>query len=124
MGLRLLVIGSAICLNTACAIAGAIDCAALEKQAEQADALVAASDAGRVTTGPGNVFLYSAPDEACRIPKSFIPPGVPLNASSVYGQFTSVLYINFETDDQVTGWVLSARLKETGVGVGPSQKSK
>jgi hypothetical protein len=74
-----------------------------------------------VVTGTGRLQFYSAPNEACAMPGVFV---IPKDRLIAYAQsndgWTSVMYTNPRTGNVVTGWVRSARLRETGT-VGPRQ---
>lgn len=74
-----------------------------------------------VVTGMGRLQFYSAPNLHCPINGVFVIPNDQLVA---YAQsddgWSSVMYINPRTGNDVSGWVRSARLKVTGT-MGPSQ---
>jgi len=74
-----------------------------------------------VVVGTGRLQFYSAPDIACPMPGVFV---IPKDQLIAYAQssdgWTSVMYSNPRTGNTVSGWVKSARLKETGT-VGPRQ---
>jgi hypothetical protein len=72
-----------------------------------------------VVIGAGRLQFYSAPSDACAMPGVFVIPKDQLIAYAQSGDgWTSVMYTNPKTGDFVTGWVRSARLKQTGT-VGP-----
>ncbi|QPF84596.1 hypothetical protein IC762_34220 [Bradyrhizobium genosp. L] len=74
-----------------------------------------------VVTGTGRLQFYSAPNLHCPINGVFVIPNDQLVA---YAQtddgWSSVMYVNPKTGDDVQGWVRSARLKITGT-MGPKQ---
>ncbi|MCP3473973.1 hypothetical protein NLM33_27025 [Bradyrhizobium sp. CCGUVB1N3] len=74
-----------------------------------------------VVTGTGRLQFYSAPNPACAISGIFV---IPKDELIAYAQtddgWSSVMYTNPRTGNAVSGWVRSARLKETGT-VGPKQ---
>ncbi len=98
----------------------AVDCKLLDEKGRRAGGLVQSHESGRVTIGKGRVAFYSAPDLRCVKADVFVLPNESLNAYSVVGKFTSVLYINPKNGDEADGWVLSSRLKATGWGIGPN----
>jgi hypothetical protein len=68
-----------------------------------------------VVTGAGRLQFYSAPRVDCAMKGVFVIPKDVLiaYAESIDG-WTSVMYTNPRTNDVVTGWVKSSRLKDTG----------
>lgn len=72
-----------------------------------------------VVTGTGRLQFYSAPNLHCPIHGVFV---IPNDALIAYAQtndgWSSVMYLNPGTGNDVSGWVRSARLKVTGT-VGP-----
>ena len=74
-----------------------------------------------VVTGTRRVKFYSAPNLHCPINGVFV---VPKDELVTYAQtrdgWSSVMYANPATGNNVSGWVRSARLKQTGT-VGPKQ---
>ncbi|MHC2467151.1 hypothetical protein [Bradyrhizobium embrapense] len=68
-----------------------------------------------VVTGKGRLQFYSAPNLRCPISGVFVIPNDELVA---YAQtddgWSSVMYLNPGTGNDVSGWVRSARLKVTG----------
>jgi hypothetical protein len=68
-----------------------------------------------VVTGAGRLQFYSAPNARCSMNGVFV---IPKDSLVVYAQtndgWSSVMYINPRTGDDVSGWVRSARLKTTG----------
>ena len=73
-----------------------------------------------VVTGAGRLQFYSAPNLACAMNGIFVIPKDELIAyAQTVDGWASVTYTP-RTGDAVSGWVRSARLKETGT-VGPKQ---
>ncbi|KWV47838.1 hypothetical protein AS156_19415 [Bradyrhizobium macuxiense] len=74
-----------------------------------------------VVTGTRRVQFYSAPNLHCPINGVFV---VPKDELVTYAQtrdgWSSVMYANPTTGNNVSGWVRSARLKQAGT-VGPKQ---
>lgn len=74
-----------------------------------------------IVTGTGRLQFYSAPDLRCRMEGVFV---IPRDALVAYGEtdggWSSVMYINPRTGNDVSGWVRSERLKATGT-MGPKQ---
>jgi hypothetical protein len=74
-----------------------------------------------VVIGVGRLQFYSAPSFRCRMNGVFV---VPRDELIAYGEtndgWSSVMYVNPRTGNNVSGWVRSERLKQTGT-VGPKQ---
>jgi hypothetical protein len=74
-----------------------------------------------VVTGTGRLQFYSAPNQNCPMNGIFV---IPRDELVAYAQtddgWSSVMYINPRTGNDVSGWVRSERLKATGT-VGPRQ---
>ena len=74
-----------------------------------------------VVIGTGRLQFYSAPNPRCLMTGVFV---IPKDEVITYAQssdgWSSVMYSNPKTGNIVSGWVKSARLKETGT-VGPKQ---
>jgi hypothetical protein len=72
-----------------------------------------------VVAGAGRLQFYSAPNPRCRMEGVFV---IPKDSLIAYAQtddgWTSVMYFNPRTGEDVAGWVRSARLKVTGT-IGP-----
>jgi hypothetical protein len=74
-----------------------------------------------VVTGAGRLQFYSAPKPGCAIDGVFVIPKDTLIAyAKTSDGWSSVMYTNPRTGNIVSGWVRSARLKQTGT-VGPRQ---
>jgi hypothetical protein len=111
---------AAVFLWSLSSLAMALDCDAIDKEAQASPrrALIPESQAVMVTVGNGRVQFYGAPDERCIRKAIFVLPSERLNAYADYGDFTYVLYQNPRNANEVTGWVRSSRLKWTGYGNG------
>lgn len=74
-----------------------------------------------IVIGAGRLQFYSAPDPRCAMSGIFV---IPRDQLVIYAQtddgWSSVMYVNPRTGKDVSGWVRSGRLKETGT-VGPRQ---
>jgi hypothetical protein len=74
-----------------------------------------------VVTGQGRLQFYSAPNLRCAMNGIFV---IPKDELVAYAQtddgWSSVMYVNPRTGNDVSGWVRSDRLKATGT-VGPKQ---
>ena len=74
-----------------------------------------------VVTGAGRLQFYSAPSEHCSMSGVFV---IPKDELVAYAQtddgWSQVMYMNPRTGDTVSGWVRSARLKQTET-MGPKQ---
>ena len=70
---------------------------------------------GEVVIGAGRLQFYSAPNSGCAMPGVFV---IPKDELIAYAQsndgWSSVMYSNPKNGDNVSGWVKSSRLKETG----------
>jgi hypothetical protein len=68
-----------------------------------------------VVTGAGRLQFYSAPNANCAMAGAFV---VPKDELITYAQsndgWSSVMYSNPRSGNNVSGWVRSSRLKETG----------
>ena len=73
----------------------------------------------QVVTGSGRLQFHSAPDSACPMKGIFI---IPKDEVIAYAQtrdgWSSVMYLNSKTGNDVSGWVRSARLRTIGT-MGP-----
>lgn len=75
-----------------------------------------------VVTGTGRLQFYSAPNEHSPMSGVFIVPKGELVAyAETDDGWSQVIYISPRTGNLVSGWVRSARLKQTGT-VGPKQQ--
>ncbi len=76
---------------------------------------------GNVVTGTGRLQFYSAPDFRCAMNGVFVIPRDELvSYAETSDGWTSVMYVNPRTGKDVSGWVRSERLKQTGT-MGPKQ---
>ncbi|MGX1742086.1 hypothetical protein ACWIEX_11060 [Bosea sp. NPDC055353] len=75
----------------------------------------------QVVIGSGRLQFHSAPDRACPMTGIFI---IPKDEVIAYAQtrdgWSSVMYLNSRTGNDVSGWVRSARLKTIGT-MGPKR---
>ncbi len=72
-----------------------------------------------VVTGTGRLQFYSAPNLHCPLSGVFVIPNDELVAyAQTNDGWSSVVYVNPRSGNDVSGWVRSARLKATGT-VGP-----
>jgi hypothetical protein len=68
-----------------------------------------------VVTGAGRLQFYSAPNERCTMSGVFVIPKDELVAyAETDDGWLQVMYMNPPTGNIVSGWVRSARLKQTG----------
>ncbi|QRN53793.1 hypothetical protein [Dyella caseinilytica] len=98
----------------------AMDCTALDNQANEKGIRIPESNAVMVTIGTGRVQFYSGPSENCTMKGVFILPREQLTAYETYGDFTAVMYMNPKTGEDTEGWVKSSRVTFTGYGIGPN----
>ena len=74
-----------------------------------------------VVIGTGRLQFYSAPNLRCPIDGIFVIPRDKLVAyAEASDGWSSVMYMNPKTGNIVSGWVRSARLKQTGT-MGPKR---
>lgn len=74
-----------------------------------------------VVTGSGRLQFYSAPNLHCPMEGVFVIPNDKLVAyAETNDGWSSVMYVNPKTGNDVSGWVRSNRLKVTGT-MGPKQ---
>ena len=74
-----------------------------------------------VVVGAGRLQFYLAPNVRCPMEGVFVIPRDRLIAyAETDDGWSSVMYLNPRTGNDVSGWVRSARLKATGT-VGPRQ---
>lgn len=97
-------------------------CDSLERQAERSEALITGDKSGFKVIGHGRLQFYSAPDERCKTPGTFILPGEKVDAHSEFDGYLSVDYFNIKTGSGASGWVKSSRLVPTGLGIAPHQQ--
>ena len=100
-------------------VAVAADCR--EPMAGTKDVPVFSPPLANVVTGTGRLQFYAAPKLGCAIDGVFVIPKDTLIAyAETSDGWSSVTYTNPRTGNIVSGWVRSARLKQTGT-VGPRQ---
>lgn len=95
--------------------------ACTEPQAGSDQAPAFSPPLSQVVTGTGRLQFHSAPDSACPMKDVFI---IPKDQVIAYAQtrdgWSSVMYLNPRTGNDVSGWVRSARLKTVGA-IGPKR---
>jgi hypothetical protein len=118
-----------LCIAGSAALAGSIGAYALaeargacdEPKMGTRDVPVLSPPLAGVVIGVGRLQFYSAPNVRCPMRGVFV---VPKDELIEYAQtkdgWSSVMYMNPATGNDVSGWVRSDRLKETGT-VGPNQ---
>jgi hypothetical protein len=68
-----------------------------------------------VVIGAGRLQFYSAPNAGCAMAGVFVIPGdEPIAYGRSNDGWSSVMYSNPKTGNDVAGWVKSSRLKATG----------
>ncbi|MBD2801529.1 hypothetical protein ID854_13960 [Xenorhabdus sp. M] len=85
--------------------------------------LINASTSGYKVIGKGRAYFYTSPNVNCKNDNVFIIKNDLVNAYSVYGDFTSIMYLD-KNQNLIQGWVQSSRLIPTGTGIGPSDENK
>lgn len=110
----------AILLSSALSIQGT-HAACTEPRAGSDQAPALSPPLSQVLTGAGRLQFHSAPDSACPMKGVFI---IPKDEVIAYAQtrdgWTSVMYLNPRTGNDVSGWVRSARLRTLGT-MGPKR---
>ncbi|MBD8531079.1 MULTISPECIES: hypothetical protein [unclassified Massilia] len=97
-----------------------VDCDKLNADGEDAANIVPDFGSGRDIVGTGRVQLYWAPDNGCKMNDQVLVSGDMLFAHFTYKGFTKVSFIAMKKGDRdVTGWVISSRLRENGKGIVP-----
>ncbi|MCE9639152.1 MAG: hypothetical protein K8S22_03200 [Betaproteobacteria bacterium] len=92
-------------------------CLSVFERAVQQQTLISSYVAGRGVVGTGRAYFHTAPDKRCQLNNVFVIPGDRLEAFTEYGEFISVIYWNARTGAGTAGWVLAARLAETGAEI-------
>ena len=99
----------------------AAQAACMEPQAGSDQAPALSPPLSQVVVGTGRLQFHSAPDGACPMKGVFI---IPKDEVIAYAQtrdgWSSVMYLNPRTGNDVSGWVRSGRLKTTGT-MGPKR---
>jgi len=117
--LRSCIVGCAVLLVPLGASARAGDCK--EPKTGTKEVPVLSPPLANLVTGTGRLQFYSAPNEHCAMVGVFV---IPKDELIAYAQtddgWSSVMYTNPRTGNNVSGWVRSARLRGTGT-VGPKQ---
>jgi hypothetical protein len=117
--LRSCILGWAVLLFLPDASARAADCK--EPTTGTKEAPVLSPPLANVVIGKGRLQFYSAPNERCAMAGVFVIPRDELIAyARTDDGWSSVMYTNPRTGNDVSGWVRSARLRETGT-VGPKR---
>ena len=111
--------GAAALLNILAAPALAEDCK--EPKTGTNAVPIISPPLAHVVTGAGRLQFYSAPNERCTMSGVFVIPKDELVAyAETDNGWSQMMYMNPRTGNMVSGWVRSARLKQTGT-VGPKQ---
>lgn len=117
--LRSLIVGGALLLVPFGAFARAGECT--EPRTGTKDVPIFSPPLANVVTGMGRLQFYSAPNARCALAGIFVIPKDKLIAyARTDDGWTSVMYVNPRTGNDVSGWVRSARLTQTGT-MGPKQ---
>ena len=98
-------------------------CTRIAEMANGAKAQIPAYMSGRKVIGKGRAYFYTAPDERCRDNRTYVIPGDRVEAYADLQKFTLATYWSSNGND-VSGWILSTRLAETGTGIGPKAEHK
>jgi hypothetical protein len=98
-------------------------CSKIAEMAVRHQAFIPRHLSGRRVVGNGRFYLNFAPDKRCRMKDVFVVPNDRVEAYSDYQGFTDVTYWDAKGND-VSGWVLSSRVVETGTGIGPKEAGR
>ncbi|EJF7710985.1 hypothetical protein M8697_001188 [Providencia rettgeri] len=97
-------------------------CQKSELMSEQEGAIIDSSKSGYKVVGNGRAYFYYSPNINCK-EKIFLIKDDLVNASTVYDDFTSIMYLD-KKGQVIEGWLESNRLTPTGTGIGPSDENK
>jgi len=122
MNFRLFTIDAFLAITLAAISAHAADCVALNKQADEKAARLPDNsqffkvlNTSFLRLGPGRLYFYTAPDDACRNPEVFVLPGEEIVGYATMDGFTKVMYISANHSQVSTGWVKTEGLAYTGM---------
>ena len=93
-------------------------CDDLAAQAEKTKVRIPTYSSGRKVVGRDRALFYRAPTESCPMKGVFVVPNDEVQAYADVVKFTQVVYWDANGND-VSGWMLTSRLVETGSGIGP-----
>ncbi|HCJ7370011.1 TPA: hypothetical protein NVL56_001941 [Enterobacter hormaechei subsp. xiangfangensis] len=74
-----------------------------------------------VIKNAGRTYIYSAPDESCKIKDLFLVQGDLVNANADYNGFSSIIYFK-KNGASVSGWIHSDTLTPTKTGIGTKKQ--
>lgn len=86
------------------------------KKAQEQQDRISPSESGYKVSSNDRLYFYSAPDEKCKLKKTFIIKGDLVDAYSIYNGFVYVIYFTNANED-VVGWVKLKGLESTGTGM-------
>lgn len=78
------------------------------------------ADSGYVVTASGRTYLYSAPNENCKLKDVFLVSGDKIDVYAEYSGFLSMMYLK-KNGEPVTGWIHLNSVKPIGIGIGPGK---
>ncbi|HEM8137525.1 TPA: hypothetical protein U2M34_000375 [Providencia rettgeri] len=90
---------------------------------EQEGAIINSFKSGYKVIGNGRAHFYYSPNVNCKEKNLFLIKDDLVNASIVYDDFTSIMYLN-KNGQVIDGWIKSNRLTPTGTGIGPSDENR
>jgi len=81
----------------------------------QASAEKSGHSTGQITArvvGSAPVAVFTAPAATCKCPGSELAPAMKVTIDRRFNGFVRVLYINAAAGTQISGWVISAHLRQ------------
>jgi hypothetical protein len=94
-------------------------CDRASKAAERDGAMFSPA-VGADVVGTGRLYFYTAPDESCKTPSTFVIPGDWVSAYAEYKDWYQISYLP-KHGDHIEAWAHKDRLKVTGT-LGPSDQ--
>ncbi|BES85902.1 hypothetical protein PEC302107_25010 [Pectobacterium araliae] len=93
-------------------------CGEINSSAEVEQDLFKTSDSGYIVIE--RTYLYSAPNENCKLKNTFLIGGDKIDVYAKYAGFFSMMYLK-KNGEPVMGWVHSSSVRPIGVGIGPDK---
>lgn len=94
-------------------------CAAIVDAGQERETRIPGHLAIHRVIGAGRANFYSAPDAGCALAGVFVIPGDEVIAYAERDGYTQVMYLNHARGTETTGWLETARLAGTGLGISP-----
>ena len=103
--------------------ANAETCEEIDTKVQKNKIIIPSYQSGRIITGSGRAYFYSAPNDKCKIKDTFLVPGDLTDAGLEFGDFTYVIYFHPVSGQETSGWLKMDRVRPTGTGVGPNDNN-